>query len=1386
MSSKSPWSALSLILLASQAFAGLPANQPTLELIAVTPNQSYQLRRGLSGTSHFMPTVRMFDAANALDRNGNVAPGLPRGYHEGYVNLGFREPFFNPATKDVVFWDCANGTPFDCDNGFAPIEQIVMPTSVYATRGESCIRGILGHELFHHIEFGYVNDGGGTGCSGGYGSTACEGHARAMQDKIYSDLDLDPAASCVATFRGEANGYLGAPNITIWKSSYRSALFWTYLMEQYGHDRSEPALGADFLVDWWARARDEMSDPSISGVTDYLIKQASPNDNVTNAFHDFTIANTLKARDLSELPESIQLRYSYRDEDPVAVGVNKMAFKEAAISASLAVDANGTPATVSTNVKRFGARYYNFVTETCPTGSTLKFTVTPSALLQAQGNAQFIVPDGLFSLIAIEGNTGPGKPRRLYKHRSKSWTQTLIQPAAHYNRLTAIVSGWHTDFAGSLSVSCLPAPMPPVVSGFSSAAPLVSGSPGSASLASFNLDVQQADGKPLDTMDLPDFGLTIDPNGGAVLLPAVQKVREAAARIRCSVQVPSLPAGLYPIRITAAGRSIDIPGGLRVGPHEPELLVAIDTSSSMGLPAGGTRMDAVRYAAMRVGQGLPSTSRLGLMRFAGRNSSPSTNVAVVTPLAPLSTTQRGEWLANLAATTPGGSTGIKLQDVLVSSIASFGSQGAGGERHLLVLTDGGDVPGFDAADFIAQARAAGLRVHIVALGGLADQPLLARLASATGGSYHYLPVDAGGADRVALGSVLDELVQQIGRRQRVVFGSTSTGAATPEIVPINFDSSLEPAAGPHVKVFSGATGSLFSAVRLYRPDNTLVTAATGVEISQSSGAFFYQIANAPSGQWRLEVDPSSAGGAIAFDYSAAVVDPARGLRLGFARVGGDNEAADDFRVGEPVLVQAALSDLVATAAPPTAMATVTRAGAAPLTLLLRDDGTGGDQFAGDRVYSAVYRATIDGSFSGFVDDQNQAAVDGSVRVDVELNLGSAAAPLILKAGGSFAILRESVIADADADGLPDRYELRQACLDSAVNDATLDRDGDGASNAAEFAAGSDPCDVDTDDGGETDGSELAGGRNPLDGGDDALRRIGEVEILTQLNDHEEAAPLPAFSHTLRFDSDAGYASILIKRGSSTDGPFVDHAVIDAPTANGRFVDPGLTPGQNYCYQLIARTASLAVAAASDFVCAVARADNTAPRGSVVLNGGDPRSSATLLSAAVAVDHESAAGMEMHLTLPDGSDTGWIPYLPSYPVDVSTLTPPAVATIAMSLRDAAGNESVAYTDDIDLVPAGSSGTISGEVRVDTRYGDADMPLSGVFVMPDAGAEAARQSAADGQFSLSNLPPGNYRLAFELPGYQTRFVADILVGAGANQSLGVVRLIPQPLFRDGFEN
>ena len=62
------------------------------------------------------------------------------------------------------------------------------------------------------------------------------------------------------------------------------------------------------------------------------------------------------------------------------------------------------------------------------------------------------------------------------------------------------------------------------------------------------------------------------------------------------------------------------------------------------------------------------------------------------------------------------------------------------------------------------------------------------------------------------------------------------------------------------------------------------------------------------------------------------------------------------------------------------------------------------------------------------------------------------------AGGSPGLEDSPAPADDDQDGLPDEWELAHG-LNPAVKDAALDLDGDGANNAHEFLAGTNPDDA---------------------------------------------------------------------------------------------------------------------------------------------------------------------------------------------------------------------------------------------------------------------------------------------------------------------------------------
>ncbi|MBP5226285.1 MAG: hypothetical protein J6336_02765, partial [Kiritimatiellae bacterium] len=83
------------------------------------------------------------------------------------------------------------------------------------------------------------------------------------------------------------------------------------------------------------------------------------------------------------------------------------------------------------------------------------------------------------------------------------------------------------------------------------------------------------------------------------------------------------------------------------------------------------------------------------------------------------------------------------------------------------------------------------------------------------------------------------------------------------------------------------------------------------------------------------------------------------------------------------------------------------------------------------------------------------------------------------ANGYDPLAASSALADSDGDGMPDEWEDLHGLLKDYAPDASGDPDSDGLTNAAEYAAGTDPLDSDTDGDGLPDGWEAASGTNPL-------------------------------------------------------------------------------------------------------------------------------------------------------------------------------------------------------------------------------------------------------------------------------------------------------------------
>lgn len=1361
-------------LLGSRALADIPANEPPLSKTLNSANNLYQLRYTDNiYTSHYMPSSQVQASTNALERNGASSQGNPRGYHNGYIDLGFRAPFFKGGVRDVTFWDCkdpADPDDFDCDNGFAVLEQIVMPAPTYKGVSESCLRMILGHELFHHVEFAHTNAGGGEGCGGTFGTTVCEGQARAMQDKVYFDLDLSPGASCIASFRGDVNNYLGNPDQPIWQSSYRGALFWTYLMEQYGTFAEEPYRGADFLSAWWELAEDRVDDPDVVDITEQTIQLFEPKQTLINTYQDFTIANLMKNFSLLGIPASARARYSYIDEQPVLNQNNTMSFNAVTLSDTATVAGNQT-INRDFDAQQLGGDYLRFDISACPAGSTMEFEVKPNpGAPDPTPNAQ--------ALISLLLTKAPSAPIRLWKWRASSAKASAVQAVGTpFQYAYFIVSGRNSHYQGRATVRCKPAPLAPIVK--FSASPAQPG-PGGSPIGTVKLAVPDGStpGQMLTGLDATDFRLQI---GGqeASIESAIPDGDGYLVRFR---HPPQSTAGPFALSATVGAQTTTIGNAIRYDAPSPEVMVVLDLTQSVQttgllLPA----IQKVREAARR----MQSTSKFGLVAFFGNGTEPDLDAQVLLSLAPLSSGHRASLESVLSSLSASPQDRGAPGDGIQVAIDEFNARGGSGSKSILLLSDGGIGEGRSVADLAPALNTQRISVHAIAMGARSNQVYHQDLGRETSGSYHYVPTLAGGLDNEALTLAMDAS-QAAATREHVLLArqvAVPAGAATEQT--IRLDSAVLGSSG--VVLFAVETAvdaaAAPSAIQLFRPDGQEVITAADVEIVSTPRARYFRLNNASNGDWLLRLSPNGAGGASNVDLKVIVGEGrAPGLLAALAK--SRQTAIGDLSTGDPVVVAGGivsegqgygvhLQVIHATLEAPDGSTTAMR-------MQRRSKRAEAELNATEPAQTAEFDRLLLGLPAGLVDDPATGGTRGSYRVVLDAEYGTRSAPYHLRTTSSFVVLSDST--DADTDGLPDRWEQDRTCTLSAATGTLADPDQDGLDNASERSQGTDPCLADTDEGGELDGSEVAQGRDPRVPDDDAFSAQPNLFLDNQYSQHEAMPVLPPNSLPLRYDVDAQAPMVRVFRGTDVQGPYQLLATLTGAARTGRYLDTGLPLGQTYCYRVQSAQSSGASSEMSVPVCATVRANLRAPTGMLTLANGANQSSAGVVTARIDLDHDSPIGAAMRFREPDGNLTGWLVFQPSYSFNVNAVPRPATIRAEVQLRDADGNESEWYGDELDLIDAGSVGAVQGRARggVNVAVGDVNIRVLNQSTLP------AQFSDANGQFQLPDLPPGTYQLEFSHPEYFS-LVRTITVSAGAVTDLGDVILTPDPgtLFVDSFE-
>jgi hypothetical protein len=314
-------------------------------VVHFTNNSPYTPPVAAGDDRNYFPTSQAQNVADAFENTDAFTTGDPNGYHPGYLDLGFGTPDFDGSDRDIFVFDCgAHGT--GCDSGNAPADRINLPTvngQMYVTGTEPCLRLVMGHELFHHVQYSYISFGKWSA----WGTMPVEGTARMMQDQIYDDLDGD--AGCI-TYRGQVTNFMNNPNRSLWGLSYTSALFWKYAGEQLAGPNAEPVRGSDFIRVFWENAEANNDSPNVPQTMRDTIRDFDSSLSLEELFHRWTIANVAREFDVSLVPEAIQ--YQYRDE---ADGVSG-AYTDIARTLDSQVPPNIGPS--SGSVSDWGARYY--------------------------------------------------------------------------------------------------------------------------------------------------------------------------------------------------------------------------------------------------------------------------------------------------------------------------------------------------------------------------------------------------------------------------------------------------------------------------------------------------------------------------------------------------------------------------------------------------------------------------------------------------------------------------------------------------------------------------------------------------------------------------------------------------------------------------------------------------------------------------------------------------------------------------------------------------------------------------------------------------------------------------------------------------------------------
>ncbi|MEE2898665.1 MAG: VWA domain-containing protein [Gemmatimonadota bacterium] len=1317
---------------------------------------------GVEGTDdlNYFPLVRGFVISSALDFTGAFATGAPNGHHAGFLDLGFQEGLWSGEERRVEIYYCdAHGD--GCDNGMSVgnPQRILVPADRYIGAPDLTITRMMGHELYHKVQREYS-------IAGGWGDVIIEGHARMMQDKIYTSLDERSNSNYVWS----TELYLEDPDrvgANLWMQSYNTALWWNYLMEQFGTLQIEPTYGVDFIRIFYENAKMNSSSPDSLSTVQQTIQQLGSNRELVDIFHDFAITNMVKEFDMTEFGDPA--KYRYVDENDGA-GIS---YPSPVRIVTSTVPPDSIPFSVHLS-DAWATKY--FEVEILPECQGLLGFIAQSA---AQSTGQPLN----YGLIVLEGDV----VKKFVKARTGlKFTRAFLQSEeTPYTKLVAAVVGLEDPTLFSVGFGCGPPTID--IKGPTTAWPAYVGDQDDPDFFLVRLSVTGPSvlGTPtIDGLDPSDFRIYVgspSPGNEATDVSGTWVQGEIWLTARAPLGSVNVTNDLW-VELGTAASDMETDAVIYMD-QVLDQVVTIDESGSMLAPDGAPKLDAAKIAAQMFVDVLGNDDQVGLVKFFGNNAEPDDDSDAPVPLGsvPVVRADMETEIQNMS-TTSGVRTSIG--DGLERARLQLAANGRPNAEHwITLLSDGMENEDAFYRDIKGNYPAAGIKINTIALGPYSDQALLQMIATDTQGQYIYVevgeenpggrgtgsgppPIGPSAALANRLADAYAVLFEFADDQQRLweVGGSVASGGMVVEMIDL-----LESGVEDGRFVFNWEDPADTLGVTIQDPFGaTLQDGVDGVSILTDDTHVVFHKPFLASGLYTVQFDgvagtPEYIG--ILMGRGARAVDA--DLYLGAKLDGTVLSQGGTFQWGVPMPILLSLHDDRGPVDGATVTAEILHPDGTVLALPLFDDGLHEDGNPGDGFYGNLYTRTTRPSPTGLPDGTNPPVVGSyPVRVEASGQWDGDTYRRIKK--GSFHVFEIlDPPADTDGDNSPDAYEDLHGCRDTLTPDEGLDPDLDTLLHQDEWEIGTSPCHPDTDRGGESDGSEVARGANPFDPADDMIPRPRDPQVIDYVPDHYEPYPLAPGQNLIRYPSHSSYQMIRLWRSLSPNGGFTiaDEFV---PDGTAFYTDLGLANGVTYYYRVQGVGLSNVLSAPSPIFSGTPKADPVPNRGWIQINNGAEYTDLVNVTLQLAATPADVTSMKIANT----PDLAGASYEPFSETKAWLITPDAngQARVYAKFMDSAGNESRTYVDGI-VVPPHPLGVI----RVQAQLAGQSQHTGVTFLADDP--ETAPKFTDPFGFAELQILAGTYDVTLARTGFETVMIPNVVVTSGALTDLGVVAL-PEP--------